>query len=95
MKTHWLYGMGPNKSLTFVREVDVETDCSKCIHREVCDRAMEKRCENYSFGTSAEKGCHACHHKYTRFDKDAVPCFSCSFFKADPDQAVHIVERKR
>lgn len=83
MKTHWLYGNGPQKSLTFVREVETETDCGKCLHRKVCEQTMEKRCENFSFGTSAEKGCGACLHRFTRFDKDAVPCFSCPDFAHD------------
>lgn len=81
MKTHWLYGDGPDKILDFKREVDEETDCGKCTHREVCDRNMEKRCENYVFGTSAASGCQGCLHKYTRYDKDPVPCFSCPWFE--------------
>jgi hypothetical protein len=81
MKTHWLYGSGPDKLLDFKREIDVETDCGKCIHREVCDRKMEKRCENYAFGTSGAQGCHSCIHRFTRYDKDAVPCFSCPWFQ--------------
>ena len=82
MKTHWLFGRGPNKVLEFAREVDEETDCARCIHREVCDRNMEKRCENYKFGTSDGRGCMACIHRHTRFDKEAVPCFSCPWFLA-------------
>lgn len=70
VKMHWLFGRGPDKVLDFAREVDAETDCSKCIHRQVC-------CENFVAGTSAARGCQACCHKYTRYDKAAVPCFSC------------------
>ena len=83
MKTHWLFGRGPDRLLDFKREIDEETDCGKCIHREVCDRDMEKRCENYVFGTSAAEGrsCQSCLHKYTRYDKDRVPCFSCPWFE--------------
>lgn len=81
MKTHWLFGCGPDKVLDFKREIDEESDCSKCIHREVCDRTMEKRCENYVFGTSAERSCQSCLHRYTRYDKAAVPCFSCPWFQ--------------
>ena len=83
MKTHWLYGRGPDKLLDFKREIDVETDCGKCIHREVCDLQMEKRCENYEFGTSGAKSCHSCIHRFTRYenDKDKVPCFSCPWFQ--------------
>lgn len=81
MKTHWLYGRGPDKILDFKREIDAETDCSKCIHRTVCDHKMERRCENYVVGTSAGKDCQACSHRFTRYDKDAVPCFSCPWFE--------------
>jgi hypothetical protein len=81
MKTHWLFGRGPDKLLEFKREIEAETDCRKCIHREVCDRKMEDRCENFDWGTSAGKGCHACTHRFTRYDKDPVPCFSCPWFQ--------------
>lgn len=81
MKTHWLFGRGPDKLLDFKREVDAETDCGKCIHREVCDHDMERRCENYDCGTSAGHGCQSCSHKYTRYDAAAVPCFSCPWFE--------------
>lgn len=85
-KTHWLYGRGPNKILDFEREIDVETNCVACIHNEVCDHDMGKRCENYKFGTSAEpqNSCQSCTHKYTRYDKDAVPCFTCPWFMERP-----------
>ena len=88
MKTHWLFGRGPDKLLDFKREIDEETDCGKCLHREVCDRNMEKRCENYVFGTSAGHGCQGCLHKYTRYDKDAVPCFSCPWFEEGASRKV-------
>jgi len=81
MKTHWLYGRGPDKVLVFEHEIDVEADCTKCVHRKVCDYKMDKRCENYTFGTSQFSGCQGCLHKYTRWDKDAVPCFSCPYFQ--------------
>ncbi len=84
MKTHWLFGRGPDKLLDFKREVDEETDCSKCIHNEVCGHDMQKRCENYVFGTSEGPeghSCQACSHRFTRFDKDSVPCFSCPWFQ--------------
>jgi hypothetical protein len=81
MKTHWLFGRGPDKLLDFKREIDEETDCGKCIHREVCDRDMEKRCENYAFGTSEGRSCQSCLHRYTRYDKVPVPCFSCPWFE--------------
>ncbi len=82
MKTHWLFGHGPNKVLDFKREIDEEANCLKCIHNEVCDKNMEKRCENYVFGTSEGRGCFGCPHRFTRFDvKDPVPCFSCPWFE--------------
>lgn len=84
-KTHWLYGEGPENRLTFVKEIEIETECSKCLHRKVCARKMEERCENFKFGDSSGygQGCSACTHKYTRFDKDSVPCFSCPDFMPD------------
>jgi hypothetical protein len=48
---------------------------------------MEKRCENYQFGTSEGGGCHACLHRFTRFDKDSVPCFTCPWFQVDDRRA--------
>jgi hypothetical protein len=83
-KTHWLFGRGPDKTLDFAREIDVETDCSKCIHNEVCGHDMEKRCENYQFGTSPNRGCQSCLHRFTRFHSESVPCFSCPWFQASP-----------
>lgn len=84
MKTHWLYGMGPNKALDFNVEIDKETECSRCLHRKVCAYKMEERCVNYRFGTSEHTGCHGCIHRFTRWDKDAVPCFHCKEFSLDP-----------
>lgn len=81
MKTHWLFGRGPDKILDFKKEIDVETDCGGCIHNEVCDHNNEKRCENYVFGDSRGKSCQGCLHKYTRYDKDKVPCFTCPWFR--------------
>lgn len=85
MKTHWLFGSGPDKTIDFNRDVDANTDCGACVHREVCDRDTEKRCENFKFGTSPARGCAACNHRFTRFDSTPVPCFSCPWFQAgDP-----------
>jgi len=50
MKTHWLYGMGPNKEIKFNIEIDVETKCSDCLHREVCNIDVERRCSNFEYG---------------------------------------------
>ena len=86
MKTHWLYGMGPDKRLDFKVEVDKETKCATCFHREVCSCDMEKRCSNYKFGDSRYKGCEGCINHFTRYDKDSVPCFHCRWHnvKAKP-----------
>ena len=84
MKTHWLFESGPNKILEFAKEIDEESDCSACIHRLVCARDMHRFCGNFRLGTSGETGCQSCSHRYTRFDKDKVPCFTCPHFvKAD------------
>lgn len=88
MKTHWLHGRGPDKVLDFKREIDEETDCNKCIHREVCDLNMEKRCENYEMSTSGARGCQSCIHRFTRFDnKQSVPCFVCPWFQKQKRKA--------
>lgn len=77
MKTHWLYGWGPNKEIQFEVEVDKETDCSKCIHVTVCSHEKEHRCVNYKCG-SADASCDGCEHKFTRYDKEMIPCFHCN-----------------
>jgi hypothetical protein len=85
MKTHWLFGSGPNKEVKFNVEVDEEHSCCLCIHREVCDHDMSQRCSNYmSVGSCDDpKACYSgCLHKYTRFDKDEtkLPCFHCKWY---------------
>ncbi len=81
MKTHWLYGLGPNKEIKFKKEISNETNCLKCVHLRVCDRDTNKRCVNLDWGTSVgHTGCDHCLHKYTRWDKDKIPCFRCNFF---------------
>jgi hypothetical protein len=82
MKTHWLYGLGPNKEIKYKHEIDVETNCNECAHAKVCHFKFDVLCTNYEFGTSEGKGCQGCHHRYTRFDdKDSIPCFHCKFFQ--------------
>ena len=84
MKTHWLFGKGPNKIVEFKHEIDQESDCRYCLHRKVCDRHnTEQRCINYEFGTSEHRGCGGCLHRFTRWDKDAIPCFHCEDFLLD------------
>jgi len=72
---HWLYGVDKRKY-----RIKKETSCSKCLHSKVCGCDVEKRCKNYVFGTSAGKGCTSCLLRFTRFDKDKVPCFICFEF---------------
>ena len=79
--THWLYGFGPDKEVKFNTPIKVEDDCVKCLHNKVCNRSMDKRCENYEFGSSSDLNCcQSCIHKYTRYDKDKIPCFKCKDF---------------
>lgn len=60
MKTHWLYGQGPKHEIKFNVEIDKETLCIKCIHNEVCDHDLMKRCSNFEYGDS--RGHYACDH---------------------------------
>jgi|SRR5581483_6297164 len=96
MKTHWLYGFGPNKEVKLNVEIDEETKCSDCIHVQVCDFNMRWRCSNYTFGTSeySLSSCQSCINRFTRFDKDKVPCFVCPFFVKRPDD-FKLIEIKR
>lgn len=86
MKTHWLYGFGDKKEIKFKIEIDAETNCDKCVHRLVCDKNNKlERCSNYVFGTSeGDESCRSCLHRYTRWDKDSVPCFHCKNFNVIP-----------
>lgn len=75
MKKHWLYGESH-----FEVEIDEETDCSKCIHKKVCDGRKSKRCSNFRWGDSRYDDCEGCEHHFTRYDKDSIPCFHCKDF---------------
>lgn len=75
MKKHSLFG-----KVELLVEVDVETSCKDCIHKMVCDRNMANRCKNYHFGNSSKRGCEQCHHHFTRFHKESIPCFFCEDF---------------
>lgn len=87
---HWLHGMGPDKVLTFTEAVAIETDCGLCLHRKVCARKMEDRCRNYEMANSDRAGgCHTCIHRYTRWSREAVPCFNCHEFLPDPAATSH------
>ena len=78
--THWLYGSGPDKVVEFNHPIELETECKDCIHDKVCKRDMVTQCNNYQFGCSGAENCHSCLHKYTRWDKDRLPCFFCKDF---------------
>lgn len=73
--SHWLFGD--------YRKMEVleNDDCSKCIHKKVCARAMERRCANYTFGDSRYNGCEGCTNRYAKYDsKQPVACFICDSF---------------
>lgn len=78
---HWLFGFGPDKEIEFNEIVMEESNCSECIHKKVCKFSMEEFCINYKFGTSQHNGCQGCLHRFTRWDKDPIPCFKCKFFE--------------
>ena len=80
IKEHWLYG-----KIEFKIDVKDEDQCSKCIHWSVCIGNMEKFCLNYCFGTNQGQpySCEQCIHRYTRWNKDMIPCFKCKFFKSE------------
>lgn len=78
--THWLYGSGPDKVLTFKRDVDRETDRSLCAHDHICSHKEETRCVNHDRGRASGAGCAGCLHSYTRYDRQPVPCFHCEDF---------------
>jgi len=80
MKTHWLYGHGEDKIVTFNVEIDEEHKCHECIHRAVCKRNMWDFCSNFKFGTSNGKECECCINHFTRWDKDPIPCFHCKHY---------------
>jgi hypothetical protein len=78
---HWLYGKDNRKF-----QIDEETNCNQCIHLKLCNKlhvpeSMESLCKNYHFGTSQYRGCGGCLHRFTRYDKDKIPCFICKFFE--------------
>jgi len=67
--------------MTFNVEVVIETNCAKCIHKDVCRYDMAKFCENYQFGTSEDVGCFSCVHRHSRWNPNyPVPCFKCKFY---------------
>jgi len=78
IKKHWLYG-----KLEFKVDVSVEDECHKCIHWPVCNRDMESFCLNFNFGTTQGQigSCDRCIHRFTRWDKDRMPCFKCQYFE--------------
>lgn len=78
VKEHWLHG-----KCYFNVDVEHEHECRYCTHNYVCKRTMEDLCENYDFGTSEGRGnCDHCLHKYTRYNRDKLPCFSCLMYES-------------
>lgn len=63
---------------------DEETDCSKCVHNDVCDKKMSKRCINYEYGNDQpyiHDECDGCIHRFDRHNLvDSRPCFICEDF---------------
>ena len=80
MKTHWLYGETHLKV-----DINEETKYITCIYNKVCSHEMEKQCCNYQLGDSKDTGCGSCTHKFTRYDKDAIPCFYCEDYLSNMD----------
>lgn len=74
IKKHWLYG-----DIAFRVDVTVEDNCGDCIHWPVCRKDMSEFCLNYEFGRSegCSGSCEQCLHRFTRWDKDQIPCFKC------------------
>lgn len=92
MIEHWLYG-----KIELVEELEEESDCTKCIHEEVCriltnyDK-MDRICTNYKFGCSGESECSGCVHRYARLDrKQPIKCFKCKRFVKKLDETAPFV----
>ncbi len=77
MIKHWLHG-----EIKLKHEIAEETRCIGCLHSKVCDRSMGSRCLNFKFSTSNgnPSSCDQCIHRFTRFDRDPIPCFACGDF---------------
>ena len=74
---HWLYG-----EIKYNVLVEKDTLCKKCIHNEVCDHNMDKRCSNFRWGDSTYNGCGGCEHRFPKYDqRQPIPCFHCKWFK--------------
>lgn len=82
--THWLYGEGPQRLLHFKTAILEESRCQECAHRNVCSFEMGKRCVNFDFGNSDGSDCGQCLHRFTRYDKERVPCFLCKDYLYQP-----------
>ena len=81
-RKHWLYG--PVKLQVVV---DVEHDCTKCAHNMTCRHDMYAFCSNYRFGNSNQPiGCGGCTHRFSKWDKEPIPCFHCRYFIETTDE---------
>ncbi|MGR3295984.1 MAG: hypothetical protein ACUZ8A_07145 [Candidatus Bathyanammoxibius sp.] len=69
--------------------VPKETDCAACSHVKVCGGDKEKRCVNWTFGTSegADGTCAHCVHRHGRYSRDGQQCFLCRDFS---EQGTHM-----
>lgn len=74
--SHWLYG-----ECEFNVIVKKETSCSKCLHHKICKLDFSNFCVNYIFGTSEFECCQSCLHRFTRYDRNSIPCFRCNNFR--------------
>lgn len=68
-------------------EIVEETKCMNCIHIKVCNREYDKRCINYSMGSSMGKGCEQCHHHY---NMGKIPCFLCKDFSKNLEKSFEV-----
>jgi len=66
------------------QKVENETNCSNCIHVQVCDHRMNARCVNYVLEESNKQDCLSCANHFARLSHEEwVPCFLCSDFQRD------------
>lgn len=88
--THWIPLGSPSlpkwaKVRVQTDRPEKETDCRKCIHKNVCKtEAKDQRCLNYGRARSGFDSyfwdCDSCEHYYTRYGKKKKLCFVCNDF---------------
>ncbi len=76
-------------------KIKTESKCKICSYLKLCRLDVEKRCLNFEFGSSAEKGCFSCLHRYNRTKMNGkkydsiflrYPCFICKDFKIKSEE---------